>query len=601
MNKKSNAPAAEAFKQALMDIGQAHLVAEELEAEPAPEADAYVWDEAPNDRGGAPPMPAMAPPPAAMPLVGGPPGGGGFDAPLMQRAQGALRERSDAPARKKAAAPMSSYAAANKTSEELQLESSGMRVVETGFWIWRNVIVPPNAYVVHTRRGRAEPVTLGLGKSFRYNPLTDSYIAVPAAMQTIGIFAKCISAEKQGIHVLAYVQWLISDFAIAYKRLDFSNANDPMGIVNSQLREQAEAAIKDTVSTMTVEQVLTDKAPIIQELTERMKSVAEGRDGDGLGLKIVTVQIKEAVVASSSLFENLQTPYRNEKARVARLSTIATEAEIQAKGREAEVQREAADARATAEITRLRAETELSSAEANLAARTRQEELSQKAEQSEQQYRHQTELARLAADRETEERRQQAELARLADAYAHATREATFQAEQQLAGRKAEEQLAVARAESEIHELAAQQRAAEARRAAERVELDGRIALDRTRLAAKLQAEREAEVQRLDMAEAAHRVNNVADRANAEVERWRQETANAKSPMAIQTELIMRLPEIASQMPDIQEYRYVGVSDGKSGDGPFNALPEFLAKTLGVANAFGLRLPGSEPKPPEAP
>jgi regulator of protease activity HflC (stomatin/prohibitin superfamily) len=371
-------------------------------------------------------------------------------------------------------------------------------------------------------------------------------MVVPAAMQTIGIFAKCISAEKQGIHVLAYVQWLISDFAIAYKRLDFSNASDPMGIVNSQLREQAEAAIKDTVSTMTVEQVLTDKAPIIQELTERMKSVAEGRDGDGLGLKIVTVQIKEAVVASSTLFENLQMPYRNEKARVARLSTIATEAEIQAKAREAEVEREAADARASAEIARLRAQTELSSAEASLAARTRQEELSQQAQQAEQRYRHQTELARLAEERE----------------------------------------LTVARAEAEVQELAAQERVQQERRAAERTELEARIAVDRTKLEARLKAERETEDQRLALVEAAHRVNHAADLATADVERLRQEIANAKSATAVQAELVARLPEIASQMPEIQEYRYVGVSDGA---GPFNALPEFLAKTLGVADAFGFK------------
>src|SRR5688572_5877818 len=40
----------------------------------------------------------------------------------------------------------------------------------TGFWRWRTVIVPPNAFVVHTRRGRPAPLHLGLGVSFRFNP-----------------------------------------------------------------------------------------------------------------------------------------------------------------------------------------------------------------------------------------------------------------------------------------------------------------------------------------------------------------------------------------------------------------------------------------------
>jgi hypothetical protein len=39
----------------------------------------------------------------------------------------------------------------------------------SGLWRWKTVIVPPNVYVVHTRRGYFEPVTLGLGTSFRFD------------------------------------------------------------------------------------------------------------------------------------------------------------------------------------------------------------------------------------------------------------------------------------------------------------------------------------------------------------------------------------------------------------------------------------------------
>jgi hypothetical protein len=100
-----------------------------------------------------------------------------------------------------------------------------------------------------------------------------------------------------------------------------------MRLVNLQLKEQAEAAIKDKVSTMSVNDVLSDKQPIIEELTARLRAVAEGEgDSDqGLGLRIVTVQIKEAVVSSSRLWENLQKPYRAEQARVARLAELAAE------------------------------------------------------------------------------------------------------------------------------------------------------------------------------------------------------------------------------------------------------------------------------------
>ena len=193
----------------------------------------------------------------------------------------------------------------------------------TGFWRWKTVLVPPNAFVVHTRRGHNEPLHVGLGTSFRFDPSSDSYLVVPGAMQTILISAYCICSELQGVVVQAYVQWIIQDFATAYRKLDFSDADDPMRLVNLQLKEQAEAAIKDKVATMSVHEVLSDKQPIVEDLIDRLRGVAEGEGGSdrGLGLRIVTVQIKEAVVSSSRLWENLQKPYRAEQDRVAPFET----------------------------------------------------------------------------------------------------------------------------------------------------------------------------------------------------------------------------------------------------------------------------------------
>src|SRR5437763_789159 len=51
----------------------------------------------------------------------------------------------------------------------------------TGWWRWKTVVVPPNAHVVHTRRGAAEPLHVGLGISFRYDPATDAFLVIPAA------------------------------------------------------------------------------------------------------------------------------------------------------------------------------------------------------------------------------------------------------------------------------------------------------------------------------------------------------------------------------------------------------------------------------------
>ncbi|GAA1421083.1 SPFH domain-containing protein [Catellatospora coxensis] len=197
----------------------------------------------------------------------------------------------------------------------------------TGFGPWKTVLVPPNAFVVHTRRGRDKPLHLGLGTSFRYRSATDSYLVVPGTMQTILLNAFCICRELQGVLVQAYVQWIVQDIATAYRKLDFGDASDPMRLVNLQLKEQAEAAIKDKVATMSVHEVLSDKQPIIEELTARLRGVAEGGgDSDtGLGLRIVTVQIKEAVVTSARLWENLQKPFRSEQGQLARLAELGAQ------------------------------------------------------------------------------------------------------------------------------------------------------------------------------------------------------------------------------------------------------------------------------------
>lgn len=276
----------------------------------------------------------------------------------------------------------------------------------TGWWRWKNVIVPPNAYVVHTRRGRAKPLHVGLGVSFRFDPNTDSYLVVPAAMQTIIINANCICAEKQGILVQGYVQWAIEDFQTAYRCLDFSDPVDPMRVVNTQLREQAEAVIKDTVATMSLDTVLSDRQPIIKELTHRLRTIMEGGDaGQGLGLRIVTVQIKEAVVSSGQLWETLQRGYRAERTKTARLAELAQHSVIKEREAEAKKASEMLAIQTEAEVAKRRAEAEArefdrQQAEAARRAKVEAERLEEALEAEKQKAIKQAELERLRIENE---------------------------------------------------------------------------------------------------------------------------------------------------------------------------------------------------------
>src|SRR6266446_1440458 len=59
--------------------------------------------------------------------------------------------------------------------EATEVTGNAVPVRITGFWRWQTVIVPPNAYVVHTRKGKADPLHIGLGVSFNFDPTMDSF------------------------------------------------------------------------------------------------------------------------------------------------------------------------------------------------------------------------------------------------------------------------------------------------------------------------------------------------------------------------------------------------------------------------------------------
>jgi flotillin len=122
-----------------------------------------------------------------------------------------------------------------------------------------------------------------------------------------------------------------------------------------------------------------------------LRGVAEssGEGSGGLGLKIVTVQIKEAVVSSTRLWENLQKPFRADREKIARLAELQSRQEIAA--------RELANRQATET-----AEIETARQLAELRARQRREEYDR--EQAEAARRYQlerdAERARRLADEE---------------------------------------------------------------------------------------------------------------------------------------------------------------------------------------------------------
>jgi len=503
-----------------------------------------------------------------------------------------------------------------KTSEELQLEKEPIKVRETGYWWWRRIIVPPNVYVVHTRIGHKKPITIGLGVSFRYNAYTDAYLVVPAAMQTIGVVANCITEEKQGINILAYVQWQIDDFGVAYRKLDFSDSHDPLGIVNAQLREQAEAAIKDKIATMSVEEVLTDKAPIIEELTARLKAVTEGRrlemeaTDEGLGIKIVTVQIREALVSSQKLWQDLQAPFRHQQEKTARISHLDMQNEIRQKELESRQTTETSEAETMVEIERIKQSKQTEA----LQLRLTEEAIRFTKEQEKKQEKIQLEEQTTITHRESEQRltvqankiEQTQKLASLQQANEQQLEEARL--ENEASNRKK-----TLNTEQALHAIAEESRLADIKLNIEQQRLNREEALKKqeAELTTQLQMQKdvlEAQIleARLIREEKEHTAKLAQEKETqylklqlhekeVEIARLEQDVRNLTNDADLLSQLIEKLPQVAAEMPEVQELRVLQTSDNQTS---FNSLATFLTQMMTLAESLGIPFPGKRPAEP---
>lgn len=447
------------------------------------------------------------------------------------------------------------------------INSAAVNVRITGFWRWKTVVVPPNAYVVHTRRGYKDPLTLGMGVSFRFNPYTDSFIVVPSTMQTILINADCICRELQGLLVQGYLQWIIGDFSTAYKKLDFSDTFDPMRVVNVQLREQAEAAIKDKVATMSIDEVLSDKQPIIEELTTRLRQVAEG-GGDpnkGLGLSIVTVQIKEAVVSSAHLWQNLQKPFRAEREQFARIAELNAQSIIQAREIEHETTRTTSQIENESQLANLRAEKEAQVFDREQIEKVRRQ-------QKEQEVMRQIIVEQNITTKQEQQAKREIEESALKNALVLETARMQAKHEEFLK----ENELRIAQLAKEIE-------AASSIAELDQVRLEKEAELAKLKTAAEVAQKDIAARGEIALQEMMRLSTNRQTEIEIEFETSRQKILNSISSNHLGAQLIDTLPAIVEKLPKPKELRTIAIGTDSQ---PIQTLASLVAQILSIVNTF---------------
>jgi len=401
-------------------------------------------------------------------------------------------------------------------------------------------------------------------------------------MQTIGVVANCITKEKQGINILAYLQWQINDFAKAYKKLDFSELRDPLGIVNAQLREQAEAAIKDKIATMSVEEVLTDKAPIISELTERLKDVAEGIHAgkstdaadEGLGIKITTVQIREAIVSSETLWTDLQSPFRNEMQKKSRISSLDTENEIKQKEFQTKLLIETGKSKTDLEIELIRQKEQTEINEVRIKQEAIRFALEQQNNQANTNLEEQTNLNEQAS----EDRIQ--------------ARENEIRFKREIENINIEKQLEINKLEFKKQQI--EQQALIIAKEAELKVLNenNKINLEKLQTTALIEKQTIEHQLNLKFEDEKSSLQMKYEFQQAEIEKFRLEIQNLKNNQVLFSELIAELPKIASEMPDISELKVIQTEG--NGDQSLNSMSNFITKILAIGESFGINFSKKE-------
>jgi hypothetical protein len=257
--------------------------------------------------------------------------------------------------------------------------------------------------------------------------------------------------------------------------------------------------------------------------------VAEGsretERSSGLGLKIVTVQIKEAVVSSTRLWENLQKPFRAEREKLARMATLGADAEIARQELATREARERAEMEVERQLALIRDAQERERYDHESAEKARRHQLEQQAEQ------------RVVAERTaTDKARREAEL-----------------------------------------ELALQQFELAARRIASELEAVGREAeLDRV----KAEREHARAAAAVQVENLVHEGTSVRAERDVGLFQRRRQAENDLSEGHVRSQLIALLPAIASCLPKPEELRAVNIgSDG----GTTGSLLGFLSGLLEVA------------------
>jgi len=219
---------------------------------------------------------------------------------------------------------------------------AGGIVLLLSLWIRsRWTVARPNEWLLVIHKGKMVKAGVGLST---FRGWGQQVVRFPSSIQRLEFQAQQVTKEMQGIEVSGFVNWVVyrEDQGPwkAYQNLEDLESGESQQ-ANDNIARLAESIVRHRVANSTIEEVISNRAELRNKIRHSMQEVVQG-----WGVWLETVEITDVVILSKTLFEDLQTPFRQEtrkQAETIRMNT-AREIEQQKIAQETELARQRAEA-----------------------------------------------------------------------------------------------------------------------------------------------------------------------------------------------------------------------------------------------------------------
>ena len=174
--------------------------------------------------------------------------------------------------------------------------------------LWRES--KANEWMLVLRNG--EMIKSGIGLNTWINP-GDQTVKFPSLINQVNFNAQQVTSEMQGVEVTGMLIWSVHRQGDGpfkcYKSFGKDLESKVPVVANEKMKALATSIIRDRIANMSLDEILKNRSKLRSGVKEEIQKLLTG-----WGIWLETVEIQDVKILSSSLFNHLQTEFK-EKSR----------------------------------------------------------------------------------------------------------------------------------------------------------------------------------------------------------------------------------------------------------------------------------------------